>query len=240
MTSFQKRTEQAGNAAGQSGYATLALTAILPLVFLCLGLIAFSLLKTRHSQELKSVCRSELHGYFHQLRSQIIRVEKLNPIAMSLYKAQIALTPFLWDPAAMALYQKILKLRQRFEQIQTNLITVSNSTLAVRSYKVISAVQRKLQSENKKIQNLLQHGSRLTFRVHPKMQIVKRQNVLFSPYDPHKQIQLKQEFTIHIKNQIDPKSYIGFFKTKKLTEFYTCSATIKAFGPGEFTIFYKI
>ena len=224
----------------QKGYALILTCILMPIVFLSLGLITFAFLKTRHSAEIKTVCRDQYHDYFSQIKSQILFIENLGPIAIQLYQTQLALIPFLWVPAVAKLYETLQKIRIRFDKLQSTLIKSFSAINEIRAYSVVGHLQNALHKENKKINNLLSHKSITDFNFNSKIQIVKKMDILFPPYARAPNIETKQAFHFNIKNQINPKSWIGFFKIERLSEVYSCSATLKSDSHDKLIINYAI
>lgn len=210
----------------RNGYATIVTCLLIPIVLLGLGLLSFSILKTRHKQEIQNECRGQYHQYFTQIRSHILAIESLNPLAIALHNAQLAMLPLLWYPPVLKAYQTLLRTRQKLEKIQTSLIAGFNRLAALKAYAVIAQLQRTLQTENLKIKNVLTHGSSTDFRFSSKLQIVKRINTTFPPYDRADDIDKKQRFSFNINNQIQPRSWMVLFKIQNLAERYSCAATL--------------
>lgn len=224
----------------KSGYATLLTCILIPVVFLTLGLITFSMIKTQHRSAIQSTCQIQYHEYFLGIRSQIYSLEKLNPIAILLYQTQVALTPYIWIPSILKAYQTIAKLRRRLEKLQNTMIAIFNSANALKSIIVFSNIQRKLQWQNRLTQKTLHHESQLAFDTNPKLQIKKRLHITFPPYDRHPEIFERQKFSVYLKNRITPKSWMGLFSIDSLTENYVCQASLKSESNNDLYIKYKI
>jgi hypothetical protein len=222
------------------GYAALIVCILLPVVLLGLGMISFSLLKTRHSHQIKTACQTQYHSYFAPIRSQIYIIESIAPMAVTLYQMQMALLPIIWHPAALRAYNYILKLRRKMDHIQERMISMFNKINSLRSMVTLAQVQKTLFSENKKLKSTLAHASDLRFNVDPKMQIVKKLSILFPPYQRHPQIEKKQEFSVSIQHKIKPLSWMTFFRIQKLNQNYTCSATLKSDSHNKLFINYRI
>lgn len=223
-----------------NGYATLVTCLLLPVVFLSLGMVAFSLIKTRHSDAVKTSCQENYHDYFSGVRTGIELIESFNPIAINLYYTQQALMPFIWIPAVLKIYQTIYKLRQRLERFQNSTIAILNLKNRLHSIKALAAVQKNLFSENRKVAPTLNHQSATQFRVNPNMQIVKRMKIIFPPYDRSPDIARLQQFSISMRHQLTPLSWMSFFNIRTLNENYTCSATLVTEHDNQLMISYKI
>lgn len=224
----------------ENGYATLLTCILIPVVFLTLGLIAFSMLKSQHRSAVQSTCHVQYHDYFSNLRAQIYSIENLNPMATLLYQTQLALTPYILVPSVLKVYQAILKLRQRMEKLQNSMIAIFNFSNRLKSVTVFSNIQKKLQWQNKLTEKTLRHESQLTFSANPKLQIKKRVNIVFPPYDRHPQLSERQKFSIFLKNKIVPQSWMTFFSIESFTETYVCQASLQSDSNNELLIKYKI
>lgn len=224
----------------KNGYAALVTCLLLPIVFLSLGMMAFSLLKTRHSGAIKSACQENYHDYFSSVRSQIQFIQSMNPISLMLYSTQQALLPFIWHPAVFKVHQEIYKLRKRLEAFQNRMISSFNTFNRFKSIQVLAQIQKQVYFENRKTAATLPHLSSTSFQVDPKLQIVKRLKITFPPYDPHTQIAQRQEYSIRMKHQLKPMSWMNFFNINKLDELYVCSATLQADSHLNLKISYRI
>lgn len=224
----------------KNGYITLIACILVPTIFLCLGLLTFSLLKTRHKAQLQTECRDQYHQYFSILKSQIQTLEELNPLAVSLYETQLALLPFIWIPSVAKVYQKLQNLRQKFDKFQNTLIRSFAKLNIVKGYAVVGSIQRKLYSENNKIKNILKHKSHLTFDFKSELQIVKKLNIIFPPYTHSPEIAQKQAFKIQMFSQIHSRSWIRFFEIPEIQEKYQCRATLKPVLQDQLIIEYTI
>lgn len=223
-----------------NGFAAIITCLALPVVLLSLGLIAFSMLKTRHSEQIQKQCRSQYYHYFSQIRSQVYLIEQLNPLAITLYQTQLALLPHIWIPSVLKVYKQIQNLRQKFDHLQSAMIKTFNSLNSLFSYAVIANIQKQLQNENVKIKNTLTHKSSLTYVVDPKLQIVRRFKYRFPPYDRHAHFSKNQKFTVKIKNAIKPKSWMSLFKIDQLFESRLYSATLESVSNSKLLIRYSI
>ncbi|MBL7544944.1 MAG: hypothetical protein JNL11_14090 [Bdellovibrionaceae bacterium] len=222
------------------GYATVLICILLPVLFIGLGLVTFSLVKTRYNTQIKSTCQIQFQGYFSKLRSQIQFIESWNSLAVSLYQMQTAMLPFIWLPPVFKMYRSLLKIRQRFEKIQNTLIHAFNTTNKLKSVLVFAHVQRSLFSQNRKLTKVLPHQSQMTFQVNPNLQIVKKMNITFPPYQAHRDIHARQEFLISVNSVIRPQGWMNFFSVSRLNENYTCSASLKQNLQNQLTITYAI
>lgn len=224
----------------QRGYAVIVTCLLLPVVLLSLGLIAFSLLKTRHSLEVKATCQQQYYDYFSTLKTEFSFIETLNTPALTLYHAQMALLPIIWLPPALKAYRAILKLRKNLEKVQNLAIKAFNTLNTALSIKTFAGIQRSLFKENRKIAQTLTHQSLATYTVNAKLQIVKRMNILFPPYDPHPNILMRQQFSVSMKHDIRPKSWINVFSIPKLNELYVCSASLGIAPNNQLRISYQL
>lgn len=224
----------------QRGYAVIVTCFLLPVVLLSLGLIAFSLLKTRHSFEVKTTCQQQYYDYFSAIKTEISFIETLNSPALTLYQIQMTLLPMIWLPPALKAYRAILKLRKQFEKIQNAAIKLFNKLNIALSVKTFAGIQRSLYSENRKVSETLTHSSLATYSVNPKLQIVKRMNILFPPYDPHPHILKRQQFSVSMKHGIQPKAWINVFAIPKLNELYVCSASLSIDPKKQLKITYQL
>lgn len=224
----------------QDGYAVVVACLLLPVVLLSLGMIAFSLLKTRHSVEIKTACQQQYFNYFSAIKSEITFIESFNSPAETLYHLQMSLLPTIWFPPALKVYRSILKLRKTLERVQNLAIKMFNTLNIGLSIKTFSRIQGALYKENRKLSQTLTHQSLATHSVNSKLQIVKRMNILFPPYDPHPQILQRQKFSVHVKNNIRPKTWMTTFSIAKLTETYTCAASLSLKNRNHLTISYQL
>ncbi len=224
----------------EKGYALVVTCLIMPIVFLSLGLMTFTFLKTRYSAEIKTSCRDQYHGYFSQLKSQILFLEGIAPVATNLYRFQMAMIPMLWVPAIAKIYQTIKKIRTQLDKIQSNLIKAFGTINKIKAYYVVFQLEKTLMEENKKVKNLLSHKSVTDYTFNSKIQIVKKMNILFPPYDRATDIEEKQAFHFNINNKINPKGWMGFFKIDQLDESYSCSATLKSDTQDKLIVNYAI
>lgn len=224
----------------QKGYAVIVTCFLLPIVLLSLGLIAFSLLKTRHSFVVKTSCQQQYHSYFSVLKTEIGFLETLNTPSLTLHHIQMTLLPMIWFPPALKAYRAILKIRKNLEKIQNFAIKKFNTLNLALSIKAFAGVQNSLYSENRKLTETLSHQSLATYSVNTKLQIVKRMNILFPPYDPHPQIEKRQEFRISMKHGIRPKTWINVFAIPKLTEQYICAASLRVEANNHLKISYQL
>lgn len=222
------------------GYAIIVTCLLLPVVLLGLGLITFSLLKTRHTGEMQTVCRQQYYNYFSGLKGQLAIIGTFKETAITLYQTQMALLPLIWLPPALKLYQAILKIRKYLDLAQNKIITLFNSFNKINSIKTFAQIQRALYSENKKIKNTLEHNSIASYTTNSDLQIVKTRNILFPPYQPHPLITQRQQFSVFIRSTIQPKSWIQSFSIAQLTEKFSCSATLLNAPNQEIKISYNL
>ncbi len=224
----------------EKGYALIVTCLLIPIVFLSLGLMTFTFLKTRHSAEIKTSCRDQYHDYFSQLKSQIHFIEGIAPIATNLYRFQMAMIPLLWVPAVAKMYQTIEKIRTQFDKLQNNLIKTFGTLNKIKAYYVVLQLEKTLMDENKKIKNLLSHKSVTDYKFNSKIQIVKKMNILFPPFERAPDIEEKQAFYFNINNKINPKSWMSILKIDQLENAYSCSATLKSEDQNKLIISYSI
>lgn len=225
---------------GSYGYATIVTCLLLPVVILGLGLVTFSLVKTRHVTKMQSVCHQQYHDYFSNIKTQLATIEIYKASAISLYQTQQLLLPMIWMPPALKLYRLVLSLRKKLEHLQNLTIKLFNRFNLLNSVKTFAAIQRILYRENKKIRNTLEHQSLATYKTDPKLQIIKKMNILFPPYEPHPEIEQRQMFKVTIKNNMHPKSWIHFFSVPRLNEIFLCSATLVVLPHDKIKISYDI
>jgi len=224
----------------QNGYAVIVTCLLLPAVLLSLGLIAFGLLKTRHSFEIKTSCQQQYFNYFSAVKMELKIIEAFNTPAVVLYHTQMALLPMIWLPPALKTYRAILKLRKNLEKAQNLAIKTFNSLNIGLSIKTFAGIQRTLYAENRKVTDTLTHQSLALYSVNPKLQIVKRMNILFPPYDPDPEILKRQQFKVTVKHGIRPQTWMNIFAISKLKETYTCSASLYKESNNDLKISYQL
>mgnify|MGYP006077418401 CR=1 FL=1 len=222
------------------GYALIATSLLLPLVLISLGLVTFSLLKTRHIHKMKTVCQTEYHFYFSGLKNEMNTIQMFGAAATALYQAQMILLPMIWLPPIAKAYRTLLDLREKMERLQNRIIDVFNTMNRLRSVQTFGSIQRSLYSENKKIKSVLTHQSLASYKVDPKLQLTKRMNIIFPPYDPHPKIETRQRFAISIKSSIQPKSWIQTLAIDRLSEDFSCSATLVKTSENDLIISYDL
>lgn len=222
------------------GYALIITCLLLPVVLLSIGLVSFGLLKTRHLQEMKSVCQVQYHSYFSEIKVEMDTIKLFGTTAVALYQAQMIMLPMIWMPPVLKAYRTLFNFRKKMERLQDNLIALFNNVNRLRSIQTFASIQRALYSENRKIKNTLTHQSLASYSTDPKLQIKKRLNITFPPYDPHPLIESRQKFTTFIKSSIQPKSWIQVMSTSRLSENFACSATLVSNASDDLTISYSL
>ena len=222
------------------GYALIITCLLLPVVLLSIGLVSFGLLKTRHVQEMKSVCQVQYHSYFSGLKNEMGTIKLFGTTAMALYQAQMIMLPMIWMPPVLKAYRALYNFRKKMERLQDKVIALFNNVNRLKSIQTFASIQRALYSENKKIKNTLTHQSLASYTTDPKLQIKKRMNITFPPYAPHPQIEMRQKFTTLIKSNIQPKSWIQVMSISRLSENFTCSATLVSKASDDLTISYSL
>ena len=160
--------------------------------------------------------------------------------AAALYPAQMIMLPMIWMPPVLKAYRALFNFRKKMERLQDKLIALFNNVNRLRSIQTFASIQRALYSENRKIKNTLTHQSLASYSTDSKLQIKKRLNITFPPYDPHPQIESRQKFTTFIKSRIQPKSWIQVMSISRLSENFACSATLVSNASDDLIISYSL